>query len=228
MDQNIVNEMISELKKLNIKDSIWTKDVEKRIVKMIENNDQRIQKSKGKIVWEIYEELRMKQSIDKVNVIAKQNEKNPDKQYVKKHSRIGRIDRKKALLDLIGIVKKNGSRFDNHIMQTIDKIESKMQMPDDFDVNLTAKIRDDFVYLMNGKINFHTIVDGKETKKSIKLIDNSIIFIGKNYILRFDIDKGLIEDDRISVLGVMPQDSIYYTVGNLVFVFRLWYVYGTW
>lgn len=132
-----------------------------------------------------------------------------------------RINRKKALFDMTWIIKQNSHRFNNkELMLFIKNCEEKLIMPEDFDIMQNASIRDKFVFINNGKLYFHILENGKETKKAIKLLDDSIIILGKNYVCRINNKTKEIEDDIINILGVMPLDSIYYTKDNLVFVLK--------
>jgi len=131
-----------------------------------------------------------------------------------------RINRKKALFDMTWKIKQNSHRFNNkELMHFIANCEKELTLPEDFDLMQTANIRDKFVFLKDGKLNFHILSEGKETKKAIKLLDDSIIILGRHYVCRLNKDNE-IEDDSIKGLGLMPIDSIYYTKDNLVFVLR--------
>ena len=215
----IIDLIIKELKVLNKKDSIWTKDVENKIKDLIDRNPKLVEKKGKQIVWDVYEDLKMKQSIDKVNYIHKMNKDKSD--YVSKTSKIGRISRRKALFDMTWVVKQNAYRLNQkELMRFIAKCEKDLIYPEDYDVLQTAKIRDEYVYFMDGKLYFHTLEKGKETKKSIKLSEDSVIVLGKGYVFRINNENREIEDDRVKALGLKPLDSIFYTKGNMVFVLR--------
>ncbi len=218
MDENITNLIITELKSLNKRDPIWVKDVESKIVKLIKTNPKEVEKKGPKIVWEIYEDLKIKQSIDKANFIN--NKSNTKNNYLGK-GRKTRVNRKKALFDMTWVLKQNFHRL-NHkeLMHFVNNCEKEMILPEDFDLYQTAKIRDDFVFIMNGNLYFHILLDGKETKKGIKLLDNSAIILGKDYVCRINNNTNEIEDDNIKGLGLQPFDSIYFTKDGFVFVLK--------
>jgi len=217
--QELASKIIDELKRLHKKDPLWTEDVEKKVAILMKTNPELVLKKNEKIVWDVYEDMKMRQSIDKVNFVrAKEKEQSS---YISKTSKIGRVNRKKALFDMTWLIKQNASRLNNkELMHFINEAEKELRYPEDYDIMQTAKIREDIVFLMNGKLNFHTLENGKNIKKEIKLIDNSIIVLGRNYVLRINGATKEIEDDKINAHNLLPLDSVYYVKGNFVFILK--------
>jgi len=213
-----LKEIIDELKIISKKDFKLAKKIEIKISKIIEVKPKESNKGK-KLVKEIYEDIKMREDLNKVNLRKK--DKKEESEYFSKTSKIGRISRKKVLFDMTWIFKQNKHRLNSkELFMFLDKIEKNLIMPIDYDILQTAKIRDEFVYLKDGRLFFNILKSGKEQRKAIKLINNTIIVLGKNYIFRFNNNTNEIEDDTIKSFGLLPLDSIYFIKDNLVFVWK--------
>jgi len=209
--------IVVELKELAKKDTIRAIKVERLITEMIKLHPERLNERnsfKG-LVNEVYEDLRMRDDLDKTNT------KKVDNSFLKKTSRIGRIDRKKAWHNLIYHMNKNQYRLNSKdISHKIADIEKKQTLPEDYDISQTAKLRDEYVYLKDNKLNFHVLEDSQDAIKKITLRDNSIIILGRNIVYRINLTTNEIESDTPSCMGLLPLDTIVYVSGQFVFIWK--------
>jgi hypothetical protein len=167
------------------------------------------------LVRELYEDLRMRDDLDKTN------SKKVDTNFLKKTSRIGRIDRKKAWHNLLfHLHKKEEMLNSNELKHELVEIEQKIILPEDYDVSQTAKIRDEFVFIKDNRLQFHVLEDSQDVIKRITLKDNIIIILGKNLVYKIDLNNGAVDGDNPNTLGLMPLDSIYYVAGQFVFIWK--------
>jgi len=214
MDLDIIT---AELKELAEKDLKRAKKVENKIVELIKIKPEVIKNRKtvSGLVSEIYEDLRMKEDLEKTNT------KQIDTKFLKKNSKIGRIDRKKAWHNLLYYMTKNQYRLnDKGLNYKITDIEKKQILPEDYDISQTAKIRSEFVFLKDNRLNFHILEDSEDKIKKICLKDNSIIILGRNIVYRINLSNNEIESDNPNCFGLMPIDLIIFVSGQFVFVWR--------
>jgi len=207
--------IVSELNNLAKKDLKRAIKVERKIAEMIKIHPEIIKKRKSVkgLVKEVYEDLRMRDDLNKKNT------KKVDSSFLKKTSRIGRINRKKAWHQLLYYIKKNLYRLNlKELNHRIAEIEKNIILPEDYDILQTAKLRDEFVFLKNRKLNFHTIENSKDTIKRILLKDNSIIILGRNIVYRINVETKEIESDKPNNISLLPIDMILYISGGFVFV----------
>jgi len=211
---NIITQDLKELAKKDTKRAI---KIERKITEMIKLHPERIRvrKSVKGLVKELYEDIRMRDDLDKTN------SQKIDKSFLKEHSRIGRIDKKKAWHNLLYYLKKNLRKINSsELGGELTKIEEKIILPEDYDISQTAKIREDSLYIKDKRLHFIIIEDGKETTKKILLKDKSIIILGKNLVTRLNVENNSIECDMPSTLGLLPIDVIVLTMGNFVFIWK--------
>jgi len=209
--------IISELKELAQKDTQRAIKVEHMLAEIIKVHPERISErnSPKGLVKELYEDLRMRDDLDKTN------SKKVDTTFLKKTSRIGRIDRKKAWHNMLfHLHKKEEMLNSNELKHELVEIEQKIILPEDYDVSQTAKIRDEFVFLKDRRLQFHVLEDSQDVIKRIALRDNIIVVLGKNLIYKIDLNNGAVDGDNPSTLGLMPIDCILYVSGQFVFIWK--------
>ncbi len=213
--EKLAKEISQELEELSKKDPNFAGKTEDRILELMKTRPEEVIRKGKQIVKEVYEIIRIEKDIDKVN------KKKISTEFLKQNSRIGRISYKKALDNMVWHIKKYFRQLNWRELETcIQDIDTKHTPPEDYDCLQTAKIRDEFVFLKDGKLNFHLIEKGKEIIRKISLKENSIIILGKNKIFRIDLEDSQIDSDTPNALGIKPLDSIYFIKGQLVFVWR--------
>ncbi len=209
--------IISELKELAKKDTMRAIKVERLITEIVKLHPEKITNRtniKG-LVLEVYEDLRMRDDLDKTN------SKKVDTNFLKKTSRIGRIDKKKAWHNLIYHIHKNEYRLNfKELVHKINDIEKNITLPDDYDISQTAKIRDEYVFIKDNRLNFHVLENSQDTIKKVALKDNSIIILGRNIVYRINLDSNEIDSDSPNCFGLMPIDLIIFVSGQFVFIWR--------
>lgn len=213
--EKLVKEISLELEALSKRDTNFAAKTEDRILEIMKTRPEEVIRKGKEIVKEVYEIVRIEKDIDKVN------RKKVNVEFLKQNSRIGRISYKKALDNLIWYIKKYFRQLNWRELETcIQDIDTKHTHPEDYDTLQTAKIRDEFVFLKDNKLNFHLLENGREIIRKISLKENSIIILGKNKIFRIDLDDEQIDSDTPNALGIKPLDSIYFIKSGLVFVWR--------
>lgn len=213
--EKLAKEISLELEELSKRDTNFASKTEDRILELMKTRPEEVIRKGKQIVKEVYEIVRIEKDIDKVN------RKTVNVEFLKQNSRIGRISYKKALDNMIWYIKKYFRQLNwRELESAVSDIDTKHTPPEDYDTLQTAKIRDEFVFLKDGKLNFHLIEKGKEIIRKISLKENSIIILGKNKIFRIDLDDEQIDSDTPNALGIKPLDSIYFIKSGLVFVWR--------
>ena len=205
--QKDLNIIIKELQELAKKDTPRAIKVERIITDIIKLHPEKIlqRKSIEGLVKEVYEDLHMRDDLDKTNT------KKVDNSFLKKTSRIGRIDKKKAWHNLIYNIHKNEYRLNfKELVHKVNEIEKTIKLPDDYDISQTAKIRDEYVFIKDNKLNFHALEKSQDIIKKIKLKDNCIIILGRNIVYRINLNDNQIENDNPNCFGLMPLDLIIY------------------
>lgn len=209
--------IISELKDLASKDAARAIKVEHMLAEIIKVHPEKIndRNSPKGLVRELYEDLRMRDDLDKTN------SKKVDTTFLKKTSRIGRIDRKKAWHNMLyHLHKKENMLNSNELSQALVDIEQKITLPEDYDVSQTAKLRDEYVFIKDGRLQFHVLENSQDVVKRIGLRDNLIIILGKNLVYKINLDSGSVDGDNPNTLGLMPIDCILYVSGQFVFIWK--------
>jgi hypothetical protein len=212
MNKEIITEKLKELYKKDPKRAI---KVDLKIKELIKLHPERITND-NTIVNEIYEDIRMREDIDK------SNKKDFNSNYIKQKSKIYRIDRKKAWNNLIYNIKKNKYRLNfKELNIKIEDIEKKITLPLDYDLDQTIKLRNEYLYLKDKKIHFTSLEDSKEKQKKIALTEDYILILGKNIIYRLNLKTKEIESDNPIILGLKPLDSIILKQDNFIFYWGL-------
>lgn len=213
--EKLAKEITLELESLSKRDTNFAAKTEDRILELIKTRPEEVIKKGKLIVKEVYETLKIEKDLDKVN------KKRISTEFLKQNSRIGRISYKKALDNMVWNIKKYFGELNwRELESCISDIDTKHTLPEDYDCLQTAKIRDEFVFLKDGRLNFHLLEKGKELIRKISLKENSIIILGKNKIFRIDLGDCKIDSDTPNALGIKPLDSIYFIKGQFVFVWR--------
>ncbi len=213
--EKLAKEISLELEALSKRDTNFAAKTEDRILELIKTRPEEIIKKGKQIVKETYETLKIEKDLDKVN------KKKISTEFLKQNSRIGRISYKKALDNMVWHIKKYFIQLNwRELESAVLDIDAKHTLPEDYDCLQTAKIRDEFVFLKDGRLNFHLLEKGKEIIRKISLKENSIIILGKNKIFRIDLDDSQIDSDIPNALGIKPLDSIYFVKSGFVFVWR--------
>ncbi len=206
-----------ELQDLYIKDKIRAIKVDTKIKEILKIRPEIIKNKDNpkNFVKELYEDLRMHEDIDKVNL------NNDYSEYFKKNSKIGRIDRKKAWNNLIYNINKQKYRLNfKELNHKIENIKNKVILPEDFDISQTAKIRDEYLYIKNNRLYFNILKEGINELKKIKLESNNIIIIGKNKVIKINLNNNEIDIDNPYIFGLLPLDTILLIDSKLIFIWK--------
>lgn len=212
LNKEIINEKLKELYKKDPKRAI---KVDLKIKDLLKLHPERIANEKT-IVNEIYEDLRMREDIDKSNT------KELNSNYIKEKSKIYRVDRKKAWNNLIYNIRKNKYRFNNKELNLkIEEIDKKIILPLDYDLDQTIKLRNEYLYLKDKRINFNVLEESKEKLRKIALNEDYILILGRNIVYRLNLKTKEIESDAPNILGLKPLDSIILKQDNFIFYWGL-------